>query len=962
MLGDGKGNVSASTDNTVYCRLTSNSSVIEVLNYRVAPIDGLLVRIAKTPEMPLHWQVIGQADQRVDDGSGTQTGGVIYNTPPHHKLHEYLAVDQVNVDFRQITTLRVYAYSGMSIGILAGLIPRSGSDLVVPTQTLDLTGDVPATGALYALITIDSTGALAVTPGATTDGVLSLSLADIPDTPAGHYRLAAIRLYAGQTTIRESLVSNDIRDLRYPQENIAGSAGAIFGPQTANTIYAGPSSGAAALPTFRTGVTDDIASGVFPIARGGTNAATATDALSNLLPSQSGQAGNVLGTDGTNAAWVVGGGGSGGGTITITTLPVGTIVPFGSSSIPSGWLECNGAAVSRTTYAALFTAIGTTYGAGNGSTTFNVPDLRGRTSIGQGTGSGLTARTIGATGGEETHILSTAELPAHTHTLSLYEASPGNPVVTKTGDSVGNIATINSGSTGSDAAHNTMPPFVVTAYIIKYTDTATSSLIFDDGANPETVLATTSTGDDIYAARRDHVHAITPGTIEGQVLQAGSLPFNAQWSTNTLAISGNSTINGSLIGNITGGGTLATGGFTGTIPEAMTFAGRNVANTFTAVQTITAPNSTALTGGFIFTQTKTGTAGGVYKFTDLTGTIDLPSDAGGAQDFYLMNALIQTASDATVYNSANLRSFYLSPQHNGSGTINTAVGGYVHIVNNGAGNISTGIGYISRIVNVGTGKIVNTRNFWAMNITNTGGGTAPNTQYAYYSDSLTTGVANNYLLFGAGLGRVRIGDDVVIVGGADRTQLSVTGHTTQAAATSLAQFTRSDENTNAVATMLGLNVNTTGTAADGFGGSIALNLESSTTADQAAAQLQWLWTGATHASRTALLRGSTVGNAVTSGYFGSWAHNAVANTAITIIPDGTGDMTAVGSFVYTVKDNTASTTGGGVVVLNPGGAAVTLLSDGTDTCQITCAANGSVTIARSAGTHTFSVSIWGTWQ
>lgn len=367
----------------------------------------------------------------------------------------------------------------------------------------------------------------------------------------------------------------------------------------------------------------------------------------------------------------------------------------------------------------------------------------------------------------------------------------------------------------------------------------------------DTLAAAVARGDLIVGNSTPKWSRLALGGITGSVLTRNATDI--AWSTGalsfggafTLTISGNSTINGSLVGNITGGGTLATGGFTGTIPESMTFAGRNVANTFTAVQTITAPNSTALTGGFIFTQTKTGTAGGVYKFTDLTGTIDLPSDAGGAQDFYLMNALIQTAADATVYNSANLRSFYLSPQHNGSGTINTAVGGYVHIFNNGAGNISTGIGYISRIVNIGTGKIVNTRNFWAMNITNTGGGTAPDTQYAYYSDSLTTGAANNYLLFGAGLGRVRVGDDVVIAGGVDRTQLSVTGYTIQTA--TVASIARADTSGTGVRPVLSLDFS--GSGADNNGGSIPLLGRTSTTAASAIARLAWSLPTGTHASR-----------------------------------------------------------------------------------------------------------------
>lgn len=239
MLGDGKGTVSTG-DNTVYCRLTANSSVVEVLNYRVAPVDGLLVRIAKTPEMPLHWQVIGQADQRADEGSTTVTGGILYNTPPHSKTHGYLGVDQVNLDWRQITTLRVYAYSGFVVGVLAGLLPRPGSDLVVPTQTLDLSSHVPAAGALYTLISIDATGALVATDGTTASGLLALTLGDIPDTPAGHFRLAAVRLYNGQTAITESTQANDIRDLRWPQEwaasTVPGSTSGISTYYLANQL------------------------------------------------------------------------------------------------------------------------------------------------------------------------------------------------------------------------------------------------------------------------------------------------------------------------------------------------------------------------------------------------------------------------------------------------------------------------------------------------------------------------------------------------------------------------------------------------------------------------------------------------------------------------------------------------------------------------------------------------------
>jgi microcystin-dependent protein len=109
-------------------------------------------------------------------------------------------------------------------------------------------------------------------------------------------------------------------------------------------------------------------------------------------------------------------------------MPVGVVVPFAGSTSPAGWFLCFGQAISRTTYAGLFATIGTTYGSGDGSTTFTLPDLRGRVVAGEddmgGTaasrltsgGSGITGTTLGATGGTETHTLTTAQLASHNHT------------------------------------------------------------------------------------------------------------------------------------------------------------------------------------------------------------------------------------------------------------------------------------------------------------------------------------------------------------------------------------------------------------------------------------------------------------------------------------------------------------------------------------------------------------------
>ena len=108
----------------------------------------------------------------------------------------------------------------------------------------------------------------------------------------------------------------------------------------------------------------------------------------------------------------------------VTLVPTGAVMPFAMNSAPSGWLAANGSAVSRTTYAALFAAIGTTYGAGNGSTTFTLPDLRGYFVRGSGTNSdGVAAGTFGAKQADglisHTHAGTTGnDSPDHTHSHS----------------------------------------------------------------------------------------------------------------------------------------------------------------------------------------------------------------------------------------------------------------------------------------------------------------------------------------------------------------------------------------------------------------------------------------------------------------------------------------------------------------------------------------------------------------
>ena len=150
-----------------------------------------------------------------------------------------------------------------------------------------------------------------------------------------------------------------------------------------------------------------------------------------------------------NKLWVYNGSAWVGGTV-VSLLPAGSMQMYAgaitqsasagvvTTTCPSNWLLCNGDLISRTTYNALFSAIGTTYGSGDGSTTFALPDMRSRVPIAVGTGSGLTARTLGGVVGAESHTVassnitqfSTGNAGSHTHTFSkevlTYLGSGGN--------------------------------------------------------------------------------------------------------------------------------------------------------------------------------------------------------------------------------------------------------------------------------------------------------------------------------------------------------------------------------------------------------------------------------------------------------------------------------------------------------------------------------------------------------
>jgi microcystin-dependent protein len=171
----------------------------------------------------------------------------------------------------------------------------------------------------------------------------------------------------------------------------------------------------------------------------------------------------------------------------IEGIPTATIVPWSSASVPSGFLECDGTAVSRSTYSALFAIVGTTYGVGDGATTFNVPDLADNVPVGKSnnkalasTGGANTVAATGNVGGSTANAtLSESQLASHSHTvpnlMSIFSSPDGNQA---RGSQDGTQATVSSTGSGGGHSHNmsatfsgdstsVLQPYLTLIYIIK---------------------------------------------------------------------------------------------------------------------------------------------------------------------------------------------------------------------------------------------------------------------------------------------------------------------------------------------------------------------------------------------------------------------------------------------------------------------------------------------------------------
>lgn len=208
------------------------------------------------------------------------------------------------------------------------------------------------------------------------------------------------------------------------------------------------------------------------------------------------------------------------------SLPTAVVLPFAGSVEPSGWLFCYGQAISRTTYATLFTVISTTFGTGDGSTTFNVPDLRGRVPYGKDNmggsaanritvaTSGITGTTLGSAGGAQSITLATTNLPSHTH---------GITSITVTGTAASNGAHTHtvSGTTSTDGAHTHTYEDDGRGGTSKTSGSGTAANTDSDTRTTDSSGSHSHTVTGTAASNGAHTHSVT-GTASGTSDAAGS--------------------------------------------------------------------------------------------------------------------------------------------------------------------------------------------------------------------------------------------------------------------------------------------------------------------------------------------------------------------------------------------------------------------------------------------------------
>ena len=248
------------------------------------------------------------------------------------------------------------------------------------------------------------------------------------------------------------------------------------------------------ISTFAATIVDDTSASAVRTTIGLGNLSTLNTVGSTQIDDNSVTASELnISGNGTSGQSIVSDGDGSFSYVSVPAFVSGMVMPYAGTSAPTGFLLCGGQAVSRTTYSDLFSVIGTTYGVGDGSSTFNLPDLQGRVVAGKDDMSGSSANrltdavtgglngdTLGDTGGTESHTLTSAQsgLPQHNHSattnLTIAGSSGGSTGIltdssrsTSSSTSFSSTSIGNAGPTDASAAHNNVQPTIILNYIIK---------------------------------------------------------------------------------------------------------------------------------------------------------------------------------------------------------------------------------------------------------------------------------------------------------------------------------------------------------------------------------------------------------------------------------------------------------------------------------------------------------------
>lgn len=346
--------------------------------------------------------------------------------------------------------MRYYSSVAGEMHLSAGISAELG------TATLDSTVGLPISTPYTLVLDVGEDEEEIVTVTAVAGNTVTITRGEDGSTAQVHSVSAAVR---HQVTARDHRES---REHEAASLGVHGLAGAVVGTSDTQILVAKTMSGAA--NTFTNLPTTAFSDAAVTAAKLASNAVTTAKVLdANITKAK-------LAADAL--AFLV---------------PTGTVFPYAGATAPTGFLLCDGTAYSRTTYAALFAVTSTQFGVGDGSTTFNVPNIKGKVVVGiDAAQTEFDAR--GETGGAKTHTLTVAEMPTHSHTQDPHthtqdtndydfgsnpggggdHAALGATITTNRTDGLSlKSTTATNQNTGGNGAHNNLQPYITLHHIIK---------------------------------------------------------------------------------------------------------------------------------------------------------------------------------------------------------------------------------------------------------------------------------------------------------------------------------------------------------------------------------------------------------------------------------------------------------------------------------------------------------------